>query len=62
MAILDLLGRRWALIILWELYLDASAHFRGLRNRCDEISPTVLNSRLGYLREEGIIGLVRGGG
>lgn len=55
MAILDLLGRRWALRVLWELHLNSPASFRALRNHCDEISPTVLNSRLRELREAGII-------
>ncbi len=62
MAILDLLGRRWALRILWELHLNSSASFRALRNLCDEISPTVLNSRLRELRGAGIIELLHGKG
>jgi len=54
MALLDLLGRRWALRILWELRTGPST-FRGLRTRCDEMSPSVLNTRLRELREAGII-------
>ncbi|WP_394846106.1 helix-turn-helix transcriptional regulator [Pendulispora brunnea] len=56
MALLDLLGRRWALRVLWELR-DAPATFRALRERCDDISPTVLNARLKELRESGIVEL-----
>jgi DNA-binding HxlR family transcriptional regulator len=56
MALLDLLGRRWALRVLWELREDA-ATFRQLRERCDDVSPTVLNERLRELRETGIIEL-----
>lgn len=56
MAILDLLGRRWALRILWELRSER-ATFRELRARCDEVSPTVLNARLKELRETGIVAL-----
>ena len=45
MALLDLLGRRWALRILWELR-DETLTFRELRGACDTMSPTVLNQRL----------------
>ncbi|MBA3463223.1 MAG: helix-turn-helix transcriptional regulator [Deltaproteobacteria bacterium] len=56
MALLDLLGRRWALRILWELR-DSPATFRELQERCDGLSPTVLNTRLRELRTAGIIEL-----
>jgi len=56
MAALDLLGRRWALRILWELRRDALT-FRGLRERCDAMSPSVLNQRLAELRETGLVTL-----
>jgi DNA-binding HxlR family transcriptional regulator len=54
MALLDLLGRRWVLRILWELR-DASLTFRELREHCDAMSPTVLNQRLRELREADIV-------
>jgi DNA-binding HxlR family transcriptional regulator len=54
MAALDLLGRRWALRILWELR-DGAVGFRALQERCDGVSPTVLNTRLGELRAAGIV-------
>jgi len=54
MAALDLLGRRWALRILWELR-DGALTFRAVRAACGGVSPTVLNTRLGELREAGII-------
>jgi len=54
MAALDLLGRRWCLRILWELR-DGPRTFRGLREACDEVSPTVLNARLRELREAGLV-------
>ena len=57
MTILDLLSRRWALRILWELHLHAPCSFRNLQNLCGGISPTVLNSRLKELRDANIIGL-----
>jgi DNA-binding HxlR family transcriptional regulator len=56
MALLDLLGRRWLLRILWELREDPLS-FRALRERCDDISPTVLNRRLKEMREAGIVEL-----
>jgi len=53
-ALLDLLGRRWSLRILWELR-DGPATFRVLQAQCDGVSPTVLNDRLKELREAGIL-------
>ncbi len=54
MAALDLLGRRWALRILWEL--RGGAHtFRSLQEACDEISPAVLNARVRELRDAAIV-------
>lgn len=53
MALLDLLGRRWTLRVLWELREEA-AGFRELQARCDAMSPTVLSRRLGELREAGV--------
>lgn len=50
MILLDALGRRWTLRILWELR-RASLSFRELRSACDDISPSVLNQRLAELRE-----------
>jgi DNA-binding HxlR family transcriptional regulator len=54
MAAFDLLGRRWVLRILWELR-DGPVGFRALQQQCGDISPTVLNTRLGELREAGLI-------
>jgi len=50
MALLDLLGRRWTLRVLWELQLNP-ATFRELQARCEGLSPSVLNTRLSELRE-----------
>ncbi|MDW4746786.1 winged helix-turn-helix transcriptional regulator, partial [Escherichia coli] len=50
MALLDLLGRRWTLRILWELR-DGALTSRALRTACDEASPTILQTRLTELRE-----------
>ncbi|MFO0683588.1 MAG: helix-turn-helix domain-containing protein [Sandaracinus sp.] len=54
MRLLDLLGRRWTLRIVWELR-EEGATFRVLRERCGDVSPSVLNTRLGELREAGIV-------
>ena len=48
-AALELLGRRWALAIVWELRRDAFS-FSELRERLG-ISPSVLSARLGELSE-----------
>ena len=55
MALLDLLGRRWALRIGWELRDGASLTFRELQQRCDRMSPSVLNDRLRELRAAGVV-------
>jgi DNA-binding HxlR family transcriptional regulator len=54
MAILDLLGRRWTLRILWELR-EGPMSFRALQSACGDLSPSVLNDRLRELREANIL-------
>jgi DNA-binding HxlR family transcriptional regulator len=54
MALLDLLGRRHALRVIWELR-DRPLSFRELQAACGGISSSVLNDRLGELREAGIL-------
>lgn len=54
LAALDLLGRRWALRVLWELR-DGPLGARELLRRCDGLSSSVLYDRL---RELGGAGLV----
>lgn len=61
MVLLDLLGRRWSLRILWELR-EGPLTSRALRAACDEASPTVLQARLTELREAGFVELGDGGG
>jgi DNA-binding HxlR family transcriptional regulator len=50
MAALDLLGRRWALRVLWELR-DGPLGFRALQAACDGMSSSVLRDRLHELTE-----------
>jgi DNA-binding HxlR family transcriptional regulator len=54
MAALDLLGRRWALRIVWELR-DGALGARAIRGRCDDMSASVLYTRLGELTDAGIL-------
>ena len=55
MALLDLLGRRWSMGVLWTLCEHGPATFRELQARCETISPSVLNSRLKELRKAQLI-------
>src|SRR6202041_1674617 len=48
MALLDLLGRRWTLRVLWELR-DGPVKFRELAQRADAMSQSVLSRRLNEL-------------
>lgn len=57
MALLDLLGRRGTLRLLWELRDGHGQSFRLLRDSAGGISPSVLNDRLKELREAGIVEL-----
>ena len=60
MVLLDVLGRRWALRVLWELR-DGPLTFRALRSAAGDPSPSVLNARLHELRGAGIVELGDGG-
>jgi DNA-binding HxlR family transcriptional regulator len=55
MALLDLLGRRWALRLLWELRDGDALTFRELQSHCGNVSSSVLNERLRELRDAGVI-------
>jgi DNA-binding HxlR family transcriptional regulator len=54
LVLLDLLGRRWALRILWELR-QQPANFQALQRRCDSMSTSVLSRRLVELRDAQLI-------
>lgn len=54
MALLELLGRKWALRILWELR-DGALNSRALRSAAGNLSPTVLQARINELRDGGIV-------
>jgi DNA-binding HxlR family transcriptional regulator len=53
MVVLDLLGRRGALRILWQLR-GRPLTFRALQEACDT-NPSLLNTRLAELRAAGLI-------
>lgn len=55
MALLDLLGRRWTLRIVWELREEAR-RFRDLQDSIGA-SPTIINTRLAELREAKLVEL-----
>lgn len=54
MALLDLLGRNWAMGIIWHLYKGPST-FRKLQMYCESISPTTLNKRIQELTDAYLI-------
>jgi DNA-binding HxlR family transcriptional regulator len=58
-SVLDLLGRRWALRLVWELRRSTLA-FAELRRRTG-ISPSVLSARLGELVRSGVVERDSGG-
>ncbi|MFD3481081.1 winged helix-turn-helix transcriptional regulator [Streptomyces sp. NPDC058695] len=55
MALFDLLGRRWALRVLWELRGDSAPTFRQLQQRCDGVSSSVLADRLRELGQADLV-------
>ena len=61
MALLDLLGRRWAMRVLWELR-GGPLTSRPLRTACGELSPTVLQTRLDELTAAGLVSRREGTG
>lgn len=61
MALFDLLGRRWAMGVLWSLSEGGPTTFRGLQERCESISPAALNQRLKELQEALLVHRVREG-
>jgi DNA-binding HxlR family transcriptional regulator len=54
MALFDLLGRTWAMGVVWQLQ-NGPYTFRELQEKCESISPTILNGRIKELKKTGII-------
>lgn len=61
MALFDLLGRRWAMGVLWTLSERGPSGFAELEAACEGISPAVLNTRLKELLMAGLIEKVDSG-
>ena len=55
MALFDLLGRNWAMGIVWHLK-SGPGTFRNLQSYCENISPTILNKRLKEMTQANLIG------
>jgi len=60
MALLDLLGQRWTLRVVWELR-GGRLTFRALQEACGGMSPSVLNGRLKALRDSALVDAEGGG-
>jgi DNA-binding HxlR family transcriptional regulator len=61
MALLDLLGRRWTLRILWELRDGEPRSYAALRESADRMSTSVLAQRLRELGEAAIVARTEAG-
>jgi DNA-binding HxlR family transcriptional regulator len=61
MRLLEQLGRKGTLRILWELRDGLPQSFRALRASTGDMSPSVLNDRLKELRSNGIVALAGAG-
>lgn len=56
MALFDLVGRRWALRVLWEIsQAGVPLTFRALQARCADVSSSVLATRIRELRAAGLL-------
>ncbi len=53
--LLDILGKKWTLVILQELYSNKGIGFNLLLRKFSHITPKVLSHRLRDLEEEGLI-------
>ena len=54
MVALALFSRRWTLRVIWELH-QQPAGFRDLQRRCDQMSSSVLSTRLTELSDAGLV-------
>lgn len=61
MAVFDLLGRNWAMGVMWVLCREGPCTFRELQAHCESVSPAVLNSRLKELRQSSLVESGEGG-
>lgn len=61
MVLLDLIGRRWVLRVLWELR-DGALTFGALRGAAGGLSQSVLTLRLRELKQAGLVETAASGG
>lgn len=54
MALFDLLGRSWAMGVIWQLQ-NGPFTFRDLQEKCENISPSLLNNRIKELKKADIV-------
>lgn len=54
MALFDLLGRSWAMGVIWQLQ-NGPYTFRELQGKCESISPSILNCRIKEFKKTGIV-------
>ncbi len=52
---LDIIGERWAVLILRDLFLDGARKFQDFEDSLTGISPNTLSARLKRLEDGGII-------
>jgi DNA-binding HxlR family transcriptional regulator len=53
---LDIIGERWAILILRDLFLHGPRKFQDFESSLSGVSPNTLSARLKRLEEAGIIG------
>lgn len=54
-GLIDLLGRKWTLHLVWTIREEGSVRFNELKRRAEGISPRVLSDRLDQLAEQGLV-------
>lgn len=59
--IIDLLSKKWVMLIIWELRGEPMT-FRRLQSACGDLSPTVLNNRLKLLSNAQLVQQHKDGG
>jgi DNA-binding HxlR family transcriptional regulator len=52
---LDIIGERWSVLILRDLFLNGASRFQDFENSLSGISPNTLSARLKRLEESGVI-------
>jgi DNA-binding HxlR family transcriptional regulator len=52
---LDIIGDRWAILILRDLFVNGPSKFQDFEQSLAGISPTTLSARLKSLEEDGIV-------